>query len=136
VRSGASAGKLIPDWLAGSTAWSSYNEIHMGTNESAAPWLEISRETATSSASGNSIGESIPDGAIAPDGRIWGCYLHGIFASSAFRHAWLRSLGWQEITAASHNLENERFARELRRLTDTVEAALDIHKLEEIVWGN
>lgn len=30
-----------------------------------------------------------PDGAISPDGRVMACYLHGIFASDAFRHAFL-----------------------------------------------
>ena len=33
------------------------------------------------------------DGAISPDGRVAGCYLHGIFASDAFRHALLARLG-------------------------------------------
>ena len=30
-----------------------------------------------------------PEGAVSPDGRVAGCYVHGIFASDAFRHAWL-----------------------------------------------
>jgi adenosylcobyric acid synthase len=30
-----------------------------------------------------------PDGAIAGDGRVMGAYLHGLFASDAFRHAFL-----------------------------------------------
>ena len=30
-----------------------------------------------------------PEGAISADGRVAGCYVHGIFASDAFRHAWL-----------------------------------------------
>ncbi len=33
-----------------------------------------------------------PDGAVSPDGRIMGCYLHGLFASDAFRHAFLARL--------------------------------------------
>ncbi|MEI7769731.1 MAG: cobyric acid synthase [Chloroflexales bacterium] len=34
------------------------------------------------------------DGSISADGRIWGCYIHGIFANPAFRRGWLGSLGW------------------------------------------
>jgi adenosylcobyric acid synthase len=33
-----------------------------------------------------------PDGAMSDDGRIMGTYVHGIFASDAFRHAFLSSL--------------------------------------------
>ncbi|MFQ3632000.1 cobyric acid synthase [Roseiflexus sp.] len=38
--------------------------------------------------------DGISDGHISEDGRIWGCYLHGIFANDDFRRAWLRRLGW------------------------------------------
>ena len=34
-----------------------------------------------------------PDGAVSPDGLVAGCYLHGLFASDAFRHAFLARLG-------------------------------------------
>jgi len=33
-----------------------------------------------------------PDGAISPDGRVMACYLHGIFASDVFRHAFLNRI--------------------------------------------
>jgi adenosylcobyric acid synthase len=39
------------------------------------------------------------DGYISADGRIWGCYMHGIFANDEFRRAWLRSLGWNPVDA-------------------------------------
>jgi adenosylcobyric acid synthase len=64
-------------------------EIHMGvtgTNRAAA-WLEITDR--------NDEPVSILDGAISPDGRVWGCYLHGLFANSALRRGWLQSLGWK-----------------------------------------
>ena len=32
------------------------------------------------------------DGALSPDGRIMGCYLHGLFASDAFRRAFLEGI--------------------------------------------
>ena len=34
-----------------------------------------------------------PDGAVSPDGRVAGCYLHGLFASDPFRQAFLARLG-------------------------------------------
>jgi adenosylcobyric acid synthase len=34
-----------------------------------------------------------PDGAVSADGRVAGCYLHGIFAADAFRRAFLARLG-------------------------------------------
>jgi adenosylcobyric acid synthase len=55
-------------------------EIHMGTTQGAdtlRPLLEIA---------------GCPDGAISANGCIEGSYLHGLFASDDFRHAWLASL--------------------------------------------
>ncbi len=37
--------------------------------------------------------EGRPDGAISPDGRIFGGYVHGAFADDAFRAAFLKDLG-------------------------------------------
>ena len=34
------------------------------------------------------------DGAVDARGRVWGTYLHGVFDNTAFRRAWLQSLGW------------------------------------------
>jgi adenosylcobyric acid synthase len=33
------------------------------------------------------------DGCVSPDGRVGGCYVHGLFASDPFRHAFLSALG-------------------------------------------
>jgi adenosylcobyric acid synthase len=33
------------------------------------------------------------DGAVSPDGRVAGCYLHGLFVSDPFRRAFLARLG-------------------------------------------
>jgi adenosylcobyric acid synthase len=33
-----------------------------------------------------------PDGAISADGRVMGCYVHGLFAADDFRHAFLNTL--------------------------------------------
>jgi adenosylcobyric acid synthase len=34
-----------------------------------------------------------PEGAASADGRVVGCYVHGLFASDAFRRAWLGTVG-------------------------------------------
>src|SRR5581483_8970679 len=55
-------------------------EMHVGVTEGAdcaRPMLDLAGR---------------PDGAVSADGRVMGCYLHGIFASDDFRGAFLRSL--------------------------------------------
>jgi adenosylcobyric acid synthase len=56
-------------------------EIHIGQTKGPdvdRPWLEI---------------EGTPEGAASADGRIQGCYLHGLFSSDAFRKAYLGQFG-------------------------------------------
>jgi adenosylcobyric acid synthase len=126
-----------PGWLSNIAGLElSGYEIHMGRTETPSPWLELWPETAAQSKGKVDFQAGLPDGAATQDGRIWGCYLHGIFTSSAFRTAWLRSLGWQGYNEMAHTLEPERFTQALDRLTNAVEAALDMKKLEEIIWGS
>jgi adenosylcobyric acid synthase len=98
----------------------------MGTTEGSKTWLEIVAR--------NGKKVAVPDGAASPDGRIWGCYLHGIFANTNFRRAWLASLGWQGASSDSSDTD-DRFAQSLNYLADAVEASLDLQKLENIIWG-
>lgn len=59
------------------------------------------------------------DGAISPDGAVFGTYLHGLFGSDAFRVSFLRSFGlaasasgyWSDVSAAL-----DEIAAELDRL--------------------
>jgi adenosylcobyric acid synthase len=56
-------------------------EMHMGVSRGAGlqhPFLHF--------------GDGRPDGAIGADGRVAGCYVHGLFASDAFRQAWLAAV--------------------------------------------
>ena len=94
-------------------------EIHMGQTTGAQPWLTINRR------GGDAV--NVLDGCISADGRIWGCYLHGLFANDGLRTAWLRSLGWdgdpdvQSLDAAFDHL------------ADATESALDIEALNAIL---
>ncbi len=56
-------------------------EIHIGLTtgpDEIRPWLEIGGKA---------------EGSISADGRVMGCYVHGLFASDEFRRAFLSSLG-------------------------------------------
>jgi adenosylcobyric acid synthase len=100
-------------------------EIHMGRTSSAHPWLEILRRSKRS--------VSVPDGATSPDGRIWGCYLHGLFDNANLRRAWLSSLGWRgENASPAPSVAGYEAAFD--RLADAVEDALDMAQLDRIVW--
>ena len=99
-------------------------EIHMGRTHGEDSWLEIT--------SRNGQPANVLDGSANEDGRIWGCYIHGLFANTSLRRAWLTSLGWQ----ASQPEPANTFMASLTHLTDTVEAALDMQYLENILWDN
>ena len=106
-------------------------EIHMGRTTGSRPWLEILRR--------NGEAVALPDGATGDDGRVWGCYLHGLFASTAFRRAWLASLLGDRETGTQGDKETEdgqvsvSLSSALDRLADAVEAALDVRRLEAIL---
>jgi adenosylcobyric acid synthase len=98
-------------------------EIHMGRTDTPRPWLEITQR------SGQQV--SVRDGATSSDGRMWGCYLHGLFENEHLRRAWLSSLGWQPSEGQLPLLE--RYEAAFERLADVVEDALDMEKLDEIL---
>jgi adenosylcobyric acid synthase len=101
-------------------------EIHMGRTDSASTWLKIGTR--------NGLPCKFSDGSITADGRVWGCYLHGLFGNTAFRHAWLTSLGWMP---GSQSLAHQaQLETSLDDLADEVEAAVDMHKIERIIWAD
>jgi len=113
-----------PGWFAGLEGQmvTGY-EIHMGRTQSESSWLEIVER------SGQSV--QVADGAANADGKIWGCYVHGLFANQNLRWAWLSDLGWNKDKAG----ENENpFAASLIRLADTLESTLDMKLLERITF--
>jgi adenosylcobyric acid synthase len=89
-------------------------EIHAGRTagpDCARPYLTI---------------EGRPDGAVSHDGRIAGCYLHGLFSSDAFRSHWLESIS---PGAASGLAFEAGVDRALDSLADELETALDVDAL-------
>jgi adenosylcobyric acid synthase len=64
------------------------------------------------------------DGCVSADCRVAGCYLHGLFASDLFRHAFLARLG-----AASEIAYEERVEAALEALADHLEGCLDLPAL-------
>ena len=98
-------------------------EIHMGETHliDAQPWLEITHRT------GGMV--SVGDGVAGYDGRVWGCYLHGLFENPGFRRAWLRSLGWQPSDAGAAVSLQQSFDQ----LADHLETHLDLDLINEII---
>ncbi len=113
-----------PGWLAAlqGQALRGY-EIHMGHTTSQQPWLEISRRSGTPMA--------LADGAVEATGKVWGCYLHGLFANETLRRTWLASLGWRGAAGPA----GASMQTMLDNLAAHVEAHMDMQRLQTIIWG-
>jgi adenosylcobyric acid synthase len=82
-------------------------EIHIGVTEGpdcARAWLSL---------------DGRGEGAASADGRIMGCYLHGLFTADAFRNAFLAQLGKPVTT---HN-----YASSVQDTLDLLAAHLETH---------
>jgi adenosylcobyric acid synthase len=72
-------------------------------------------------------GDSVrPEGAQSPDGRIAGCYIHGLFASDAFRQ-WF--LGRLKARAASGVIYEHEIESTLDALADHLARHLDLDRI-------
>lgn len=97
---------------ASGTAFHGY-EIHIGETEGpdrARPFAQVA---------------GAPEGAISPDGRIAGSYLHGMFRDDAFRAAFLAGFG-VTVSGAGYDAGVERT---LDALADHLETHLDVDGL-------
>jgi len=99
-------------------------EIHMGRTCGGDAWLVLTERSGAPA--------KAADGAASMDGKVWGCYLHGLFDNEAFRRTWLKSLGWRG--AETEAQPTQRLEAALDRLADAVEETLDMERLERIVW--
>jgi adenosylcobyric acid synthase len=100
-------------------------EIHMGETrylEGVQRFCEILRA---------GTGDAVPDGAISADGFIVGTYLHGLFDSDSFRHAFLRAARAAAGLGPPAELVSVAAQRDdrLNRFAAPVEAALDVDAL-------
>nr|WP_170538865.1 cobyric acid synthase [Ruegeria arenilitoris] len=87
-------------------------EIHMGRTQgpdTARAWLQV---------------EGRPEGAASRDGRVLGSYLHGIFASDAFRASYLQRFGARSELAYEYSVEQT-----LKALADHLEQHMDLDAL-------
>ncbi|GBD43365.1 Cobyric acid synthase [bacterium HR40] len=89
-------------------------EIHLGRSERGGddePWLEI---------------EGRPEGSVRRDRRVFGTYVHGLFANDAFRRAFLARLRPDVRSRLDYEA---RIEDTLDRLADHLEAAIDLDRL-------
>ncbi len=71
------------------------------------------------------------DGAVSPDGRVCGSYLHGLFDHPALRRTWLNRLRERKGLPALPVPADAR--TDIDRLADHVAAYLDMEQLERII---
>lgn len=87
-------------------------EIHLGETtgpDRARAWLQLQDRT---------------EGAASPDGRIRGCYIHGLFSSDSFRADYLAELGGQSQAGYAAQVEQT-----LDALAAHIERHLDLDQL-------
>ena len=67
-------------------------------------------------------------GSLSADGRVLGCYLHGLFAADGFRHAFLSRLKLREVSGLAYE---EQVEGTLDALARHLEAHLELDRLLE-----
>jgi adenosylcobyric acid synthase len=93
-------------------------EMHMGVTEGpdrARPLLRLA--------------DGRGDGAVSADGRVMGCYLHGLFAADGFRRRFLARLAGGPVQSVAYEAAVEAT---LDALADHVAAAVDLDRLLQI----
>jgi adenosylcobyric acid synthase len=71
--------------------------------------------------------DGVPEGSVSPDGKVFGCYIHGLFTSDGYRDKFLSAFrGGMAGDGLSCGAEIDRI---LNALADRVEAELDVKAL-------
>ena len=84
--------------------------------------IHIGRSTGPDCARPFAHVQGTPEGALSPDGRVIGSYLHGMFAADGFRTAFLAGLGASpSVLSYADGVEET-----LDRLAEHLEAHLDV----------
>ena len=84
------------------------------------------------------LGDGSVDGAISPDSRVWGTYLHGIFDISALRCAFLNQaarLRNKDLHYETSLNKAEFREQEFDKLADHFRKHLDIKRIHKIIEG-
>lgn len=113
-------------WHNAAAAWALLHgyEIHSGVTTLGTGAIPLGTITER-----NGVPVQVSDGAISADGRVWGCYLHGIFENDGFRRHWLQGLGWQGTGQSAATARQQAYDR----LADVVEGALDWTQIERLL---
>ncbi len=117
-------------WLAANKISVTGYEIHTAFTQGGPSWLTIRRR--------NGEAADVADGASTEDGRVWGCYLHGLFANDDFRRRWLASLrGGCSPNGAKKEWHDapsdDALETSLDRLADVVEESVDVEQILQII---
>lgn len=76
--------------------------------------------------------EGRKDGAVSVDGKVMGCYVHGLFASDDFRHAFLNRLRTREASGVAYEA---RVESTLDALAEHLERHVKLDRILEIANG-
>jgi len=99
-------------------------EIHMGQTTlgmGLRPFSRIFRRGDTS--------VSIEDGAVSPDGRIFGTYLHGLFENSRFREIYLNSIRLEKGMPLRRGTQSQPQYDPYEQLAEQFEKHLDMQRI-------
>jgi len=90
-------------------------EIHMGRTilaSEASPFIDL---------------DGAPDGAVSPDGRVFGTYLHGLFDSGRFRSAFLSAIACRHSIPFDADIARENFWQVKNRNYDCLAEHFETH---------
>jgi adenosylcobyric acid synthase len=100
-------------------------EIHMGqtVRRAGEPWFRVIEQ--------NGLAVAAEDGCMAPDGKVMGTYIHGMFDTEAITAKWLRAVGIHDVRPQALHGPAAR-DRDYERLADHFEAHVDVEAVIEM----